>query len=122
MKKKHNVIERTLAKIIHDCRNTVKMEELESETTTVELADIGEFNTVDSLYMALWEIPEADFSFERNLNRAKSGDSILHKGVKFTVIKIDDNGAKTVAIETLTGGEYVCRLNNVCVNKLLISY
>jgi hypothetical protein len=125
MKRKHSAIEKMMARVIHECRTTVKLEELEEAVAVreTELKDLGEFNTVDSLYKALWDEPEADFRFERELNRATTGQTIMHRGVVFTILRVEPvDEAKTIAIELPSGAsEYVCKLNNVCTNKLMLT-
>jgi hypothetical protein len=122
--KKHSRLERAIAKLIHNAR-TVKLEDLEKdalEVTTTELYDIGEFDTVDALYSAIFDEREAPYYFERELNRAATGQAIQHGGVQFLILRTEPNeGAKTIAIETASGKNYVCKLNNVCVNKLLLT-
>lgn len=122
--KKRSRLERAIAKLIHNAR-VAKIEDLEKdalEVTTTELYDIGEFNTVDALYSAVFDEREAPYYFERELNRAVAGQTIQHGGVQFTILKTEPNeGAKTIAIETVSGKNYVCKLNNVCVNKLLLT-
>lgn len=122
--KKHSRIERVIAKLIHNAR-TVKLKDLERDViqvTETELKDIGEFNTVDSLYQAVFNKPEAPYSFEYDLNRASVGQSILHDGVLFTVLKVDPTTeSKTVAIGLANREEYVAKINNVCINTLLLT-
>jgi len=124
MKKNHSKLERAIAKLIHNAR-TVKLADLERDAlqvTETELMDIGEFNTVDSLYLAVFNKPEAPYSFEHDLNRATAGQTILHNGVQFTILRVDpETESKTVSIELANRKEYVAKVNNVCINKLMIT-
>jgi len=122
--KKHSRLEKAIAKLIHNDR-VVKLEDLEKDAiqvTETELKDIGEFNTIDSLYMAIFNKPEAPYGFEHDLNRANTGQTILHDGVLFTVLRVDPTTeSKTVAIGLANREEYVAKINNVCINRLLIT-
>lgn len=123
MTKKHSKLERALAKLIHNCKHSVKLEDLEKDALTVtetEMLDIGEFHTVDSLYLALFNEAEAPYDFEYKLNRTAAGQTINHRGLTFTVLRTEPE-SKTLAIETVSKKEYVCKLSNICVDKLLLT-